>query len=158
MDLRAAVLAGLIAGAIFLLALMVGYWLVTGSSPWAINHFIAAVVLGRSALESVDSFSLPVLLVSVIVHMVYSLLLTLLIAFIFHRWGILMGIFGGALMGAAFYFISFYVLGTLFASLYAAQGWPMLLGHILFGALAGGIYEALEEDWDDVPVSLRMNS
>jgi hypothetical protein len=34
----------------------------------------------------------------------------------------------------------------------------MLLGHILFGALAGGIYEALEQDWDDVPVSLRMNS
>lgn len=156
MDVRAAIWAGLISGAVFLLALMVGYWWYTGTPPWIISHFIAAVILGPDVLPSVSGFNLPVFLVSIVVHLVYSLVLAFLIAFVFHRWGILVGILGGALMGAAFYFISFYLLAYIFTWFYAAQGWPMLFAHMLFGALAGGIYEVLEEDIVDAPENIEV--
>lgn len=153
MDLQAALWAGLISGIVFLLALMAGYSWVTGTPPWIVNQFIAAIVLGSDALSMVNTFNLPVFLLSFVVHLIYSLILALLITFVIHRWGILVGIFGGALMGAAIYLIGFYLLAFAFTWLYAAQGWSMLLAHMLFGALAGSIYEALERDTEDYRIT-----
>jgi hypothetical protein len=67
-------------------------------------------------------------------------------AFIVHRWRMLVSVLGGALFGLALYLINFFTFTTFFPWFYPARNWPFAAVHILFGAVAGGIYELLEKD------------
>ena len=145
-DWKAAVYAGLIAGAVFLLVLLAAYPLATGGSVWTVFRFIAAIVLGEAVLPPPTTFDASVVLTAVVLHFALSVIYTLILAFIVHRWQLLISIFGGALFGLALYLINFFTFTTLFAWFYPARAWPFALIHILFGAVAGGIYELLEKD------------
>lgn len=140
-DWSAAVWAGVIAGTIFLL---LNLFLVAPALDLDASSFMrlqAAPILGSSAPTA--SFAI-VLIVGLLVHFVLAIASALLLAFLIHRWGLIIGIVGGALFGLALYSINF-TLGSLFAIwLFALRGSAMLISHIVFGALAGGIYEALE--------------
>ena len=70
----------------------------------------------------------------------------LLLAFIIHRWGLIVGIVGGALYGLSLYLINYLTFSAFFPWFYPLQSWMMVVGHVFFGALAGGLYEALERD------------
>ena len=146
MDWKAAVIAGLIAGAVFLLVLLIAYPLATGGTPWTIFRFIGAMVLGEAVLPPPTTFDAGVVVTAVLIHFTLSILYTLVLAFIVHRWGILISILGGALFGLALYLINFFTFTMFFAWFYPARAWPFSLVHILFGAVAGGIYELLEKD------------
>jgi len=146
MDWKAAVIAGLIAGVIFLLVLLVSYPLATGGTPWTIFRFIGAMVLGQAVLPPPTTFDGGVVVTGVLIHFTLSILYTLVLAFIVHRWGILMSILGGAIFGLALYLINFFTFTMFFTWFYPARAWPFSLVHILFGAVAGGIYELLEKD------------
>jgi len=146
MDWKAAVTAGFIAGAVFLLVLMVAYPLATGGTPWTIFRFIGAMVLGKDVLPPPTSFDAGVVVTAVLIHFTLSILYTLVLAFIVHRWGILISILGGALFGLALYLINFFTFTLFFTWFYPARAWPFSLVHILFGAVAGSIYELLEID------------
>ena len=61
-----------------------------------------------------------------------------------YRWGLIIGFFGGGLLGLALYVINFYSLSYFFPWFYAYRSWVMVVSHIVFGALAGGLYELLE--------------
>ena len=82
----------------------------------------------------------------VLMHMSLSLVYALLLAFIIHRWGLVVGIVGGALFGLAIYIINYYTFTYLFPWFFPLRSWLVLATHIFFGATAGGIYEALERD------------
>jgi len=71
-------------------------------------------------------------------------LFTYLIAFIFYRGGILQGILGGALMGLCLYCIFVFGIAYVRPWFYIFKGSTFLLSNILFGALAGFIYEIFE--------------
>jgi hypothetical protein len=58
----------------------------------------------------------------------------------------LVSVLGGALFGLALYLINFFTFTTFFPWFYPARNWPFAAVHILFGAVAGGIYELLEKD------------
>jgi hypothetical protein len=146
MDWKAAVIAGLIAGAIFLLVLMVAYPLATGGTPWTVFRFIGAIVLGESVLPPPTTFDAGVVITAVLLHFILSVIYTLVLAFIVHRWGILISVIGGVLFGLALYLINFFTFTMLFPWFYPARAWPFSLVHILFGAVAGGVYELLEKD------------
>ena len=146
MDWKAAVLAGLIAGAVFLVVLLIAYPLATGGTPWTIFRFIGAMVLGEAVLPPPTSFDAGIVITAVIVHFTLAVLYTLVLAFIVHRWRLLVSVIGGALFGLALYLINFFTFTFFFAWFYPARAWPFSLVHILFGALAGGIYELLEKD------------
>ena len=146
MDWKAAVIAGIIAGAVFLLVLLIAYPLVTGGTPWTVFRFIGAIILGESVLPPPVTFDAGVVLTAVIVHFILSIIYTLVLAFIVHRWGILISVIGGALFGLALYLINFFTFTMFFPWFYPARAWPFSLVHILFGAVAGGIYELLEKD------------
>jgi hypothetical protein len=146
MDWKAAVLAGLIAGAVFLVVLLGGYNLTTGGEPWIVLRFMAAIVLGKGVLPPPTSFDLSVVVTAVLLHFILSVLYTLLLAFIVHRWRLFVSVLGGALFGLALYLINFFTLIALFPWFYPARNWPFAAVHILFGAVAGGIYELLEKD------------
>jgi hypothetical protein len=146
MDWKAAVIAGLIAGAIFLLVLMVAYPLATGGTPWTVFRFIGAIVLGETVLPPPTTFDAGVVVTAVLLHFILSVIYTLVLAFIVHRWGILISVIGGVLFGLALYLINFFTFTMLFPWFYPARAWPFSLVHILFGAVAGGVYELLEKD------------
>jgi hypothetical protein len=145
-DWRAALWAGLIAGALFLIALLIIYPLATGGSPWIVLRFMAATVLGEEILVPLNTFDAGVALGALLVNFVLAILYTLIIAFIVHRWGILLSIILGGLIGLAFYLINFFAFTTFFEWFSLARTWPFLVAHVLFGAVAGGIYELLEQD------------
>ena len=146
MDWKAAVLAGLIAGAVFLVVLLIAYPLATGGTPWTIFRFIGAMVLGEAVLPPPTSFDAGIVITAVIIHFTLAVLYTLVLAFIVHRWRLLVSVIGGALFGLALYLINFFTFTYFFAWFYPARAWPFSLVHILFGAVAGGIYELLEKD------------
>jgi len=57
---------------------------------------------------------------------------------------LIVGIIGGAIFGIAIFCINVYGLTYFYYWFSLMRSWPFLLAHIIFGALAGGIYEALE--------------
>mgnify|MGYP001169811955 CR=1 FL=1 len=146
MDWRAVVIAGLAAG-LLTFALRILLWVyVTGGSFWAPFYQSAAVLLGPDSLAPVDAPAMGVVAAGILVHFVLSLLYSLLLAFIIHRWGLIVGIVGGALFGLAVYVINYYTFTYLFPWFFPLRGWLVLAAHVFFGAAAGGIYEALERD------------
>ena len=153
-DWSAAIWAGLIAGLIFLLlnlfyaAPALALDTTIGASAASFLRLQAAPILGNGAASM--GF-LVVLVTGLAVHFTLAILSALLLAFLIHRWGLLIGIIGGALFGLAFYSINF-TIGSYFATwLFALRGTPMVISHMIFGALAGGIYEALEvEEFEPV--------
>ena len=149
-DWSAAVWAGLISGIVFLLANMVLTNVYLGS-PWVIVRLLASIVMGPGVLPPPATFSVSTFLVSLIVHVPLSIGFASLIAIVLHRWGLIVGILGGAAFGLALYFINFYTFSFLFPWFFPMRSWIMAVSHLLFGALAGGIYEALEVE-EFVPV------
>lgn len=146
MDWRAAVIAGLLAGALTLLLRMILWSVVTGGSVWTPFYHSAAVLLGPARLAPAGAPDLGIVLIGTLLHLFLSLLFTILVAFIVHRWGLLVGIVGGALAGLALYLIDYYGFTYFFPWLFPLRSWLGLIVHIFFGALAGGLYEALERD------------
>ncbi len=146
MDWRAAVIAGLIAGALTLLLWMILVALVTGGTIWAPFHHVGSILLGEEALNPSRSLDPQVVITGALTHLTLSVIYALILAFIIHRWGLIVGIIGGALFGLALYIINYYTFAAIFPWFFALRSWIALAGHILFGAAAGGIYEALERD------------
>jgi hypothetical protein len=146
MDWQAAIVAGVIAGTALLLLKIALMNLVAGSSPWAILRQVAAIVLGQGVLPPPATFDPLVLLVALIVHFTLSIFLALLLAFIIHRWGLAVGIVGGALFGLAVYAITFYTFTIFFPWFFPVRSWIDILTLVIFGAVAGGVYEGLERE------------
>lgn len=146
MDWQAALWAGLLAGALLLLVLLVGYPLLTGGSSWTVLRFVAAMVLGTAVLPPPATFAAGTAVVGLLVHFGLSVLYTVVLALIIHRWGVVVGFLGGALYGGALFLINFFTFTTLFPWFYPLRSWPFLLLHLFFGAVAGGIYELLEQE------------
>lgn len=144
LDWRAALIAGLIAGAVFLLLQMVLRALLTGGRIWIVPRYIAAMVLGEQVLPPPSTFDGGVVLVGLLVHFTLAIIFAFILAFIIHRWGLLVGIIGGALFGLALYAINYYTFSILFPWFFPARAWIDVVSHVVFGALAGGIYEWLE--------------
>jgi hypothetical protein len=105
---------------------------------------VASLVLGKGVLPPPATFTVGTFAAAAVVHFALSIGLSCLIAFVLHRWGMVVGILGGALFGLALYFINFNLVSTFFPWFYFMKSWIMLWSHVVFGALAGGIYEALE--------------
>ena len=64
------------------------------------------MILGSGVITIPAEFSVSLLLVAIIAHVGLSLLLATIIASIFHRFGTLVGVMGGALVGLAYYLIN----------------------------------------------------
>ena len=143
MDARAALWAGLISGAFFLIASMALTWWAIGS-PWVITRLVASLILGPGALPPPATFTVGTALVALAVHFALSIAYAMLIAYILHRWGMVAGIIGGAILGLAIFAINFYTVSYLVPWFYPMRSWMLVASHALFGAMAGGLYEAME--------------
>jgi hypothetical protein len=145
-DWRAAIWSGVISGAVFLVVAMALTAAYVGS-PWVMTRLISSVLLGKGVLPPPPTFTVGTVLVAVVVHGVLSVSFACLIAYVFHRWGLIVGILGGAVFGLALYFVNFYTVSFFFPWFFPMRSWIMVASHVVFGALAGGIYEALEVEY-----------
>jgi hypothetical protein len=143
-DWSAAIWAGLIGGTAFLgLNLLLTPWLV-GGNGWVLIRLLASTVLGAGILAPPATFDASALVAGLATHYALSLVFALTVAYVLHRFGLIVGILGGALMGLALYGNVFYSATLWFPQFYPMGGGVMLTAHLLYGALVGGIYESLE--------------
>ncbi|MCG6924908.1 MAG: hypothetical protein LJF30_06315 [Acidobacteria bacterium] len=148
-DWSAAFQAGLIAGTVFLFVNLILGPMAYGGNVWVWIRLLASPILGSDILAPPATFNAGALAAAAVVQYGVSMILTLTIAFVLHRWGLWVGILGGAVLGLAFYAINIYTFTYFFPWFYALGGWVMALSHVLFGAFAGGVYEVLEvEEWE----------
>jgi hypothetical protein len=142
-DWRAAMIAGIISGLFaFFLHITLSAFLL--DSPWVFLRITASLLLGKNVLPPPADFSWGFFLTAAGIHIVLGLIYASLIAVVIHQWGILISFLGGALIGLALYTINFYAFSMLFPWFYAFRSWAFLVVHVLFGAMAGSVYELLE--------------
>ena len=144
MDWKAAFWAGIAAGILFYLLNIFIVPLILGGNMWVIIRLFASIVYGDAILAPPSTYDTGALFASILITLVLSIGFTFLIAFVFHKWGLLVGIVGGAIFGLCIYLVNFYSLSFFFPWFFALSSWPFVITHILFGAFAGGIYEFLE--------------
>ena len=143
-DWPAALWSGIISGIVFYLLNIFLIPFVYGGNSWTIIRYLASPVLGESILPPPSTFNIQSLIISIICTIVLAIVFTLIVSYVLHRGGIIVGIIGGALFGLALYFINFNTLTLLVPWLYALSSLLMMLNHVIFGILAGGLYEAFE--------------
>jgi len=152
---RAIPIAGISAGTIFLLVNLVLTPIVMEVDPAIILRYMASLILGSDVL--MESNSADIIIVGLIVNYGISLVGAFVIAVVIHRWGLLIGIVIGAILGLAIYGINLYTL-TFFFDLdwfIAINSLVFMISHVVFGAVAGGVYELF--DHYDVPFELGGN-
>ncbi len=145
LDLRASLIAGLAAA---LVSLVAGMGILYGlhENALMLPRLIATIALGSDALDPGQVSDAQALGVGLAVHLGLGLAFSLLISITLHRWGFWVGLIGGGLFGLALYFINTYTMSRFFPEFEYFRSWFLLGFHVLFGALCGGIYEALERD------------
>lgn len=143
-DWSAALWAGLISGTVFFLLHLLLFPLVEGGSPWIPMRYLASIVLGEGILPPPATFDITALLIGALVTLVLAILYTVVLAIIVYRWGLLLGIVIGAAFGLAVYAINYYTLTLFFPWFFAMHSVIVAVIHVIFGAVAGGVYELLE--------------
>jgi len=138
---RAVPFAGLVGGTAFLLTILGLSSLWLGVNGSVLVTYFASLLMGQDVL--IDQ-GIGVLVVGVIVHYVLSLVFALIIAIVVHRWGLMVGILGGAILGLSLYGINLYTMTVWFPWFYAINSSLLLVGHVIYGAVTGGVYELLD--------------
>ncbi|WP_425450131.1 hypothetical protein [Virgifigura deserti] len=146
MDWKAALWAGLIAGAIFMMLEMILVAVTGMGSPWGPPRMIAAMVMGRDVLPPPATFDLGVLMIAMVIHFVLSIVYGFILAWILWRWGLGLGLalLAGAAFGLTLYLVNFYGFASaLFPWFAEARNWVSILSHIVFGAVLAWAYKAI---------------
>lgn len=147
-DRGSVVLAGLIAGAVFMLLEMVMVPVFLDGSPWAPPRMIAAIAMGRDVLPEPGAsvgISGGVLLVALTVHFVLSVGYALGLAWIVDQWPLGPSVAAGGIYGLALYLINFYGFTAIFPWFAMVRNWVSIVAHIVFGVVAAGAYVMLAE-------------
>lgn len=136
--------AGLIAGVAFMMLEMFLVWALQGQSPWAPPHMIAAMVMGEGVLPETGTyaaFDFGVVMVAMVVHLVLSVVLGLLGAWIVHRFDMGVALVVGAVYGWAIYIVNFLMVAPILFPWFAmARGGISIFAHVVFGAVLTGAY------------------
>lgn len=138
-------IAGLAGGVAFLLTLYPLTALLLPIDGNIMLRYFSSLVLGEAAL--VDE-RLLVLGVGLLVHLALSVLMAFVIGVVVHRWGLWVGIIGGAVLGLSFYGLNTSLFTRIlgwFAWFVAVDHAVFAISHVVFGAVAGGVYEYLDD-------------
>jgi ABC-type cobalamin transport system permease subunit len=145
-DWRAVFWAALIAGTLFLALNLLVVPPLMDSSFWIGVRLVASIALGTDVLAPPATFHGGALAACIATHYLLAFLMTASIAIVVHLGGLFVGIVGGAILGLCFYFIDYYTFSYFFPQFFALKHWSVIASHVVFGAVAGGLYEALERD------------
>lgn len=153
---RLAVVAGICAGIAFLLVNIFFFTPGAHLGAWTIVRYLASIVLGERTLDPRAPVDAGTIVVGLVVTFALAILYAVILTFIIHRWGLLVGIIGGALFGAALYLINLYTFTLFFPWFFALNSAAFLVSFVVFGAVAGGVYELLDgPETPQVPPMVR---
>lgn len=142
MDWSAAVWAGVVAGAIFMMLEMIMVPVFMEGSPWGPPRMIAAMVMGEGVLPPPATFDLMILMVAMVVHFVLSIVFALVLALLIARLGFGAALAVGAAYGLALYVVNFYGMTAIFPWFAMARNWVSIFAHVMFGLIAAWWYRA----------------
>ena len=142
-DWSAAIWAGVVAGAIFMILEMLMAPMFAGApTPWAPPRMIAAIGMGQEVLPPPATFDVGVVMVAMIIHFILSIIFAIILAWIIFRLGFGAAIAVGAVFGLVLYLVNFYVLTGIFPWFANARNWVSIFAHIVFGLVAAWWYKS----------------
>lgn len=147
LDWSAAIWAGVIAGAVFMVLEMLMVQMFLGMSMWGPPRMIAAIAMGEGVLPPPATFDAGILMVAMVVHFVLSIVFAIVLAWIIQRLGLGLGaaLLVGSGYGLALYLINFYPMTAFFPWFAMARNWVSIVAHILFGTIAAWGYLKLRK-------------
>jgi hypothetical protein len=139
-DVKAALLAGLIAGVVDL-ALLGAIALAEGNA-WVNMRMTAAIVMGRAVLPPPATFDPLIFTISSIVHFGLSLIYGLIVAWFVRRADWTLGVMIGVAVGFGIYVVNYYIFAPLLFPWLSVQrsGMVSTLIHPVFGLIAAAAY------------------
>jgi len=147
-DWLAAAVAGLAGGALVIVLEFFWSTMVLDESPWQPTHKIAAMVMGRGALEQMSVFSFSIVGMALLLHYVLGAIMGMLLAAIMAPFRFDSSIGMEAVIGLAFgivaYVWNFYVMTAVFPWFISERGSGPLLANLLFGVVTAIVYGMLE--------------
>lgn len=143
-DWRSAALAGVTAGAIFIVGEMLLVWLVGGGSPWGPPRMIAAIAMGRDVLPPPGDFAPVPVTVAMVVHFALSVLYGLATGWPVNRLGTGAALAVGLVVGLVLCGVNFHLVAPApFPWFVGAQNRISVLMHAVFGVAAAGACVAM---------------
>lgn len=104
------------------------------------------MVMGKGVLPPPATFDVMIMMVAMVVHVILSILLAVVFAWVLSRWRLSAGaavVLGGA-FGLLVYLVNFYpVAAILFPWFAMARNWISIISHVAFGAVLAWTYLAL---------------
>lgn len=142
---KAAVLAGIAAGIVFMMLEMVLGAIFNGHSLWGPPRMVAAIAMGKGVLPPPAPFDFGVMMVAMIVHFILSIILGFVLGWIISNWRMSVGaaIGAGIVFGLIVYFIDFYLFTGIFPWFAMSRGGISIFSHAMFGLVLGWIYHAI---------------
>lgn len=145
---KGAIWAGVIAGVVFMMLEMALIMMLKGMSPWGPPRMMAAMVMGQGVLPPMGEpaiFDFNIMMVAMMIHMMLSIVLSIVLGLGISRLGLnlVSSIIVGAIFGMIVYFVDFYVFTAWFPWFAMSRGVITLFSHTMFGAVAGGVYQAI---------------
>lgn len=148
-DWSAAIWAGVIAGAVFMILEMLMVPMFMGGSPWGPPRMIAAMVMGEGVLPMPEgpplTFDMTVMMVAMVVHFLLSVLFTIVLAFVISGMTTGAALAVGSGYGLVLYLVNFYVMTAVFPWFGMARNWVSIFAHIMFGLIAAAAYKGLQK-------------
>jgi len=143
-NMKSAIWAGIIAGAVFVMVEMALIALGDGM-VWGPPRMMAAIVMGEGVLPPPPTFDFVIVMVGMMVHFVLSIVLGLILGWIIARWrlSMTMSILAGIVFGLLVYLVNFYGFTAFFPWFEMARHAITIFSHLLFGAVLGGAYRAM---------------
>ena len=142
-DIKAAVWASIIAGAVFMMLEMIMVPVFMGGSPWGPPRMIAAIGMGKGVLPPPDTFDSVIMMIAMLIHYSLSLIFALLFAYFARRRPVGMTTMMGAIFGLVVYFVAFYGMTAVFPWFAMARGWIGIFAHLMYGAVLGLVYATI---------------
>lgn len=145
LDWKAAVIAGLIAGLVFLILEMLLVATLAGQSPWGPPRMIAAMALGQEVLPPPASFDVGIVVVALVIHFALSVILAFMFGWAVSNWRMNMPIalLSGVVFGLAVYLIDFYLFTTIWPWFAEARNAITVFAHAMFGLTLGAVYQPM---------------
>jgi hypothetical protein len=143
LNVSAATIAGMVAGALSLIAMLMLSTSVYGESPWKLPRMVAAVLAGRGALEPDDEFSFTLVALGILAHFVLALAYSLALAMLVKDMPEAAAPWIGMAFGVGLYFGNLYGFTHSFPWFAELRTLDTLAAHVLFGIIAATAYRHL---------------
>lgn len=151
---RAAIISGLIAGAVFLALEMILVPLFTDDNAWFPVRMIASLIMGKDVLLSAlmygittpgtpAIYSLGILIIALILHFTMSIVFSFLICALCRGRNMVAALGIGAACGLVIYLINFYGFTTIFPWFEMGRNFISIAAHLAFGVVAAYTFEKI---------------